>query len=236
LKVCKTIAKKVLVKSKLTDYCINPYTNCSHACTYCYVPKMPWNRGKKWGEEVLVKTNAAEVLEKELLKSKRGTVLLSSATDAWQPIEENYGITRACLEVLANTDWPISALTKSPLVCRDIDVFKKFSNATIGLTISTDDDSIAKTFEPHAPPISTRIKALGTLHDAGLRTYAFVGPFLHSNPEKLAAALEGKVDFIFLDCLHYAPRGKGATPEAARELTKLLAEKGTPALNLGFNI
>lgn len=204
--VKEALAKNVLVKSKLADYCVNPYSGCGHACAYCYVPAMPWNRGKAqdWGKTVTAKTNAAEVLKKEIGKARKGTVMLSSATDAWQPIEEKYCITRKCVAVLAEADWPITALTKSDLVLRDIDLLKKFSDATIGLTISTNREDVAAVLEPGAVTPLRRIAALAQLKKAGLKTFAFVGPLLPMDCEKLVDEIAGSVDFVFIDCLNYA--------------------------------
>jgi len=198
-------AKSILTKSKLTDYCVNPYSGCEHACQYCYVPQMPWNKKRfpQWGESADVKVNAAEVLSRELEKAKRGTVMISSATDAWQPLEQKYGIARKCLEALAEKDFPITVLTKSALVTRDADVLKRFSEATVGLTITTNREKIAAVVEPRASPVQERFNALKKLREQGLRTYAFIGPLLPLDVKQLAEQLYG-IDFAFIDCLRYA--------------------------------
>ncbi|MEW5955678.1 MAG: radical SAM protein [Candidatus Micrarchaeota archaeon] len=236
-------AKSVLTKSKLADYCVNPYSGCGHACAYCYVPRMPWNRGRcaKWGEEVNVKTNAAEVLGRELEKAKRGTAMLSSATDAWQPLEQKYGIARKCLEALAEKDFPVTVLTKSVLVVRDADVLKRFSEATVGLTITTDDEDVVAALEPNAPAPEKRVKALAELKAAGLSTYAFIGPLLPMNAEMLANSLAGKIGFAFIDRLNYATPAlerlleqrdwaeclsQAWATEKKQELTRLLTRRG----------
>ena len=127
----KTIqCKSVLTRSRLpeVDYCINPYVGCLHGCIYCYARFMKRFTGhtEKWGKFIDVKINAPEVLEKELSRSpEKGTVLLGSVTDAYQPIERKYKITRAILEILLKHHFPISILTKSDLVVRDIDLLKK---------------------------------------------------------------------------------------------------------------
>jgi len=235
-------AKTVLIKSKLTDYCVNPYSGCEHACAYCYVPQMPWNKNrfKQWGESVEVKVNAAEVLARELEKAKRGTVMVSSATDAWQPLEQKYGIARKCLEALAEKDFPLTVLTKSALVTRDADVLKRFSNATVGLTITTDREEIAAVVEPRASPVRERLEALKKLREQGLRTYAFIGPLIPLDVKQLAEQLHG-IDFAFIDCLRYATPALKAlleengwseclscawAEEKKNELAGLLREKG----------
>ncbi|MCG2686361.1 radical SAM protein, partial [Candidatus Parcubacteria bacterium] len=125
---CKTL----LTKSRLpeADYCINPYIGCSHECVYCYsrFKKRFTGHTEKWGEFVDIKINAPEVLEKQLSRNpKKGVALLGSVTDAYQPVEKKYKITRAILKVLLKYDFPVSVLTKSDLVTRDVDLFKQFS-------------------------------------------------------------------------------------------------------------
>ncbi len=205
----------MLVESRLADYCVNPYSGCEHACKYCYVPRMPWNKkraeartGKElpetWASDsVSVKINASEVLEKELRKARPGTVMVSTSCDAWQPAEEKYGVTRKCLVVLAEKDFPLVVLTKSPLVLRDASLLKKFSRASIGFTVSTDDDAVAAALEPKAAPPSARIEALDALKKEGLETYAFIGPLLPLNAARLAEKLAGKIDYAFIDRLNY---------------------------------
>jgi len=238
-------AKSVLTKSKLADYCVNPYSGCKHACLYCYVPQMPWNKNRfnRWGESVEVKVNAAEVLAHELEKAKRGTVMMSSATDAWQPLEQKYGIARKCLEALAEKDFPITVLTKSALVTRDADILNRFSEATVGLTITTEREEIAAIIEPRASPVQERFNALTKLREQGLRTYAFLGPLLPLDAKRLVNELEG-IDFAFIDCLRYATPAlkslleekgwseclsKKWAEEKRSELTRLLGEKGIEA-------
>ena len=105
---CKTL----LTKSRLpeVDYCINPYVGCSHGCVYCYSQFIKRFTGhtERWGEFVDVKINASKILEKELLRNpKRGVVLLGSVTDAYQPAERKYKITRDILEVLLRYDFQL---------------------------------------------------------------------------------------------------------------------------------
>jgi DNA repair photolyase len=199
-------AKSILNKSKIYDYCVNCYTGCGHACRYCYAAlfmRRYSGHVEPWGEFVDVKINAPEVLRKQIQRAKKGVVWLSSVCDAYQPLEEKYGLTRRCLEILAEADFPASVQTKSTLVLRDIDIFKRFKDIEVGFSIATDDDRMAALFEPGASPVSARIEALRTLKEAGIRTYAFVGPLLPGNPEKLIAALDGRVDHLFVDRMNY---------------------------------
>ncbi len=206
----KTIqCKSLLGKSRLpeADYCINPYIGCLHGCIYCYSRFMKRFTGhtERWGEFVDVKINAPEILEKELLRgSKKGMVVLSSVTDPYQQVEEKYKITRGILEILLKHDFPISILTKSDLVLRDIDLLKQFSDCEVGLTITTLDERVARDFEPHSSFPQQRVNALETLHKEGIRTYGFIGPILPRLTElqPIFAALQGKVDFVMAENLN----------------------------------
>ncbi len=190
-------AKSILVPSKLpdSDYVINAYTGCAFGCSYCYASFMGRFVGKdisEWGSYVFPKVNLAEVLDKELskLKDKSKSVFLSSVTDPYQGLETKYHLTRSALELLLKHHWKgtVSILTKSPLVTRDIDLFKQFPKIEVGLTITSSDDAVSKILEQNAPPASLRLKALKELNDAGIHTYAFVGPLLphfSATPKKI---------------------------------------------------
>ncbi len=106
------------------------------------------------------------------------------------------------MEILAGNNWPFTIQTKSPLVVRDIDIFKKGKDVEIGFSIATADDKIRKIFEPSAPPINLRIKALEKLHQAGLKTFVMIAPVL-PGAEKLPKILAGKVDHVIIDRMNY---------------------------------
>jgi len=133
----------------------------------------------KWGTFVDVKINASEVLRKELSKNpKIGVALLGSVTDAYQPLERKYKITRSIIEVLSEYRFPFSILTKSDLVLRDLDILKKLDNLDVGLTITTMNDNVRRHFEPHSSSVESRVRALKELHENGISTYVFIGPIL----------------------------------------------------------
>jgi DNA repair photolyase len=186
--------KEVQAKSILTpcgipgiDYVINPYIGCRFACKYCYASFMGRFVDKTildWGEYVYAKINAPDLLVKEVKKLKdKGKdieIFLSSVTDPYQGVEGEYKLTRRCLEVLADFGFEgvVSILTKSNLVTRDIDVFKKLKHVIVGLTVTSTEDGISKYFEKNAPPVSLRLKTLEFLNKQGIKTYAFIGPLL----------------------------------------------------------
>jgi DNA repair photolyase len=116
--------------------------------------------------------------------------------------EAKYPLTRQCLEIQTQNSWPVIIQTRSPLVLRDIDMIKDARDFEVGFSVTTADDSIRKLFEPHAPPIDDRIKALDALHKAGVRTYAMIAPVL-PGAEGLADLLKGKIDYVLIDRMNY---------------------------------
>jgi DNA repair photolyase len=209
VKMKTILCKSVLTKSNLpeVDYCINPYVGCLHACVYCYARFMKRFTSHKepWGHFLDIKLNAPAVLAHELVKKpKRGTVLIGSVTDAYQPIERRYRLTREILEVLLQYDFPISILTKSNLVVRDLDLLQQFRSCEVGLTITTMDQKVASNFESYSSTPNQRVRALETLHRNGIITYAFIGPILPelTNLEDIFALLQGKVDYVMAESLN----------------------------------
>jgi DNA repair photolyase len=197
-------AKSILSASQVYDYVINPYTGCQHACSYCYARFMKRFTGHKepWGEFVDIKINAPDLLEREITRKKTGTVWVSGVCDPYQPLEAKYQLTRKCLKILALDNWPVVIQTRSPLVLRDMDIFRGKLNVDVGLSITTADERIAELFEPNAPSIKDRIHAIEELHRAGIKTYVMVAPML-PGAEGLGAALAGKVDYLIVDRMNY---------------------------------
>ena len=196
--------KSILSKSKIHPWVLNPYTGCQHGCSYCYARFMKRVTGHRepWGEFVDVKVNAEELLRKEIAKKKRAGVWVSGVCDPYQPLEENYRLTRQCLEILARNNWPVIIQTRSPLVLRDMDIIGKARDFEVGFSIGTADDAVREMFEPGAPPVEDRVAALDTLHKAGIRTWAMIAPVL-PGAEGLAPLLSGKVDYIIIDRMNY---------------------------------
>jgi DNA repair photolyase len=197
-------AKSILSKSKVYDYTINAYTGCQHACAYCYARFMKRTTGyiEPWGQFIDAKINAPELLRKEIIKKPRGSVWISGVCDAYQPLERKYELTKKCLKILVAHNWPVTIQTKSPLVLRDMDLLIRGSDIEVGLTVTTAYENIRRLFEPNAPPIESRVKALDELHRTGIKTFAMIAPML-PGAKGLAALLSGKVDRVFIDRMNY---------------------------------
>jgi len=155
-----------------------------------------------WGEFVDAKINAPDLLAKEITKKRPARVWISGVCDAYQPLEGKYELTKRCLGILAAHDWPVTIQTKSPLVLRDLDLLKKSNDIEVGMTVTTADDKMRRIFEPNAPPIPERIKALDDLHQAGIETFAMIAPMLPGAGD-LPSLLAGKVDHVLVDRMNY---------------------------------
>ena len=197
-------SKTILSVSKVYPYVINPYTGCQHNCSYCYAHFMKRFTGHKepWGQFVDVKVNAPDLLKLEITRKKRGRVWVSGVCDPYQPLERKYKLTRQCLEILAEYAWPVTVQTRSPLVLRDMDILQKGKDFEVGFSVTTADDDIRKLFEPNAPPINERVRALDELHRAGIRTFAMIAPIL-PGAENLPGMLAGKVEHVLTDRMNY---------------------------------
>ncbi|MFQ5815178.1 MAG: radical SAM protein [Candidatus Hydrothermarchaeaceae archaeon] len=202
---CKT----ALSLSGLYDYALNPYRGCQHSCLYCYAPSILREK-RKWGGFVDVKRNIPSVLSRELKKKPRGQIGISTVTDAYQPLERKYEVTRRCLEELVKTDFPVCIQTKSDLVLRDLDLLKKFSEKEVGFTITTLDDDARRKYEPGASPVGDRISALEEIADEGIDTWVFVGPIMpyitdRDLDELVAKLADAGVKSILVDKLRMKP-------------------------------
>lgn len=203
-----------LSKSRLPDcdYVINPYVGCTHRCAYCYARYMRYYTGHRedWGEFVDVKSNIGWALEKQLKSAgrssiiKKGLVFMSSVTDPYQPIERKYELTKRCLELLLRYDWPVSILTKSDLVLRDIDILKKFNEIEVGFSISSLDDEKVRLFESGSGRVEDRINAIEELNKNNIKTYVFLAPVFPyiTDLEKLFKYFSGKVQKIYVETLN----------------------------------
>ncbi len=206
------LAKSVLTKSGITDYSVNCYSGCLHNCVYCYARYMRkfTNHAQPWGRYLDVKINAAEVLAREVKKTRPGSVIFSSVCDPWQPAEDKYELTRRCLKIVADAGFKISTLTKSDLMVRDLDILAAARDCTVGCTITTVDETLRGRIERAASPSLDRLRALERARDAGISTWVFCGPLLpgltdtHENVGRLFTRLaELGPDRIMVDAVNF---------------------------------
>lgn len=235
IKVKEILTKSALTPSRIEgiDFALNPYIGCAHGCRYCYADFMKRfsNHSEPWGSFVDVKINIPQLLEKELKREKARElslgvfsdleqsawrrahsvdklVSLSTVTDPYQPLEQKYQLTRRCLEILLRYQMPVSILTKSPLVLRDVDLIKQFKNIDVGITITTDRDDIRKIFEPGAPPIQSRNDTLKQLYQQGIKTWVFVGPMLPMDAYQLGTQVKDFIHHYYIDPMNYISKSR----------------------------
>jgi DNA repair photolyase len=166
---------------------LNPYRGCVHGCHYCYAraihPYLGLNADEDFETKIIVKANMAEVLRQELGRPSwtRERVAIGTATDAYQPCEGRYQLARRCLEALRDYQTPVSIVTKSTLILRDLDLLTELARgpgAIVYFTITTLDPAIWRLIEPGTPPPHKRLEVLQRLANAGIPCGVFLAPIL----------------------------------------------------------
>ena len=212
--VRETVCRTILNRSGLSDYSLNCYTGCTHACVYCYARFMQrfHPHDEPWGAFVDVKVNAVEVLKRQLRRAQPGSVFISSACDGWQPCEVQWRLTRRCCELLLEHGFQIHLLTKSGLALRDMDLFAG-RPVQVGITLTTLDQWLQKLWEPGAGSIDERLQVIRAARASGLPTSVMFGPLLPFLSDSSAAiealfeqAAELGVDRIWVDAINPRPR------------------------------
>ncbi len=169
------------------DLSINPYRGCEHGCIYCYArPSHAYlglSPGLDFESRLFAKSDAAAVLKKELAKPgyRCDVIALGTNTDPYQPVERARKITRGILEVLAACDHPVSIVTKSALVLRDIDILGPMAVrglAAVMISVTTLDRRLARRMEPRASAPKRRLAAIADLNAAGVPAGVMVAPII----------------------------------------------------------
>ncbi len=169
------------------DQSINPYRGCEHGCIYCYArPNHAYvglSPGQDFESRLFVKSNAATLLRGELAAPgyRPREIAIGTATDAYQPVEREWRVTRRVLEVLSEARHPTSIITKSSLVERDIDLLAPMARqqlAYVGVTVTTLDSQLARLWEPRAVAPWRRIETIRRLSEAGIPVSVFIAPIV----------------------------------------------------------
>ncbi len=161
------------------DYNMNLYRGCSHGCIYCDSRSSCYHIDNF--DEVKGKENALFLLEKELIKNKKGVVGIGSMSDTYNPQEKKYEITRGALTLISKYGYGISIDTKSDLILRDLDLLKEINqknNVIVKFTITTSKDDLSKVIEPGVCSSSKRLEAIKKLSDNGIYVGIMLNPVL----------------------------------------------------------
>ncbi len=191
------------------DVGINPYRGCEHACAYCYARPtheyLGFSAGLDFETKILVKLEAPALLRKALSapRWKPQVIGLSGNTDAYQPAERRLRITRRCLEVLTDFRNPVGIVTKSYLVCRDVDLLSELSEhraVAVVVSVTSLRREIQAVMEPRASTPARRLGAIRVLADAGIPVGVNVAPIVpgltdHELPDILEAAADAGATF-----------------------------------------
>jgi DNA repair photolyase len=186
------------------SYSLNPYRGCEHGCSYCYARPfheyLGFSAGLDFETKIVVKRDAPELLRRELMKPSWQPVMLalSGVTDAYQPIEKRLGITRQCLEVLAEFRHPVGIVTKNHLVTRDLDLLSelaRFHAVHVFLSVTTLNADLARRLEPRASTPEGRLTAIRELSSAGIPVGVMVAPIIPGlTDHEIPAILEAAAD------------------------------------------
>lgn len=183
----KTILNKVESADIPLAWSLNPYQGCEHGCIYCYArnthPYWGYSAGVDFEQKILIKRNAAALLEQQLQKKswQAAPVMFAGNTDIYQPAERKFKLTRACLEIFWKYRHPVSLITKNSLILRDLDLLRQLASERlvhVALSITTLDDELRKTLEPRTASVRQRLKTLKILSDAGIPCFVMMAPII----------------------------------------------------------
>jgi len=198
--------------SKLT---FNPYTGCDHGCLYCYassyIPRFRECRPKK---------NLLSRLKREAARLNGELVSISNSSDPYPRLEQTSGLTRKCLEMLADSCCRLQIVTKSDLVTRDIDILQNVP-CVVSVTVLTADDGLSRKLEPGAPVSSRRLKAIETLAKAGIPITVRIDPVIPFLNDDLSALMEAVAD---LGALHVTCSTYKVKPDNWRRFSAVFPE------------
>jgi len=198
--------------SKLT---FNPYTGCDHGCLYCYassyIPRFRECRPKK---------NLLSRLKREAARLNGKLVSISNSSDPYPRLEQTSGLTRKCLEILAESRCRLQIVTKSDLVTRDINILQDVP-CVVTVTVLTADDGLSRKLEPGAPVSSRRLKAIETLVENGIPTTVRIDPVIPFLNDDLSALMEAVAD---LGALHVTCSTYKVKPDNWRRFSVVFPE------------
>lgn len=183
----KTILNKVDSPDIGMAWSMNPYQGCEHGCVYCYARNSHnywgYSAGLEFEQKILVKKNAAQLLEAKLKSKnwKANTIMLAGNTDCYQPAEKQFGITREILEVVWKYRHPVGVITKNSLILRDLELLKKLASKNllrVSISLTSLDEEVRRLLEPRTATAQQRLKTIEILSDAGIPVNVMLAPII----------------------------------------------------------
>lgn len=169
------------------DRSINPYRGCEHGCSYCFArPSHAYlghSAGIDFERDIYIKVNAAELLRAELAnpRYRPKPIAIGTNTDPYQPLERKYKIMRSVLKVLLEAKHPVTIVTKSALIVRDLDILTKMARqglVSVGISVTSMDHKLSRFMEPRASTPARRLEALRLLSESGIPTRVMAAPMI----------------------------------------------------------
>ena len=183
-----------------SDNGMNLYRGCTHGCIYCDSRSKCYQMDHAF-EDIEVKENALELLEKALQsKKKRCMIGTGAMTDPYIPLEEQLQMTRGALEIIERHNFGVAIQTKSARILRDLDILQRIhekSKVVVQMTLTTHDDSLCRILEPHVSVTSERVAALKQFRDAGIPTVVWlcpILPFINDTRENIEGILQSCIE------------------------------------------
>jgi DNA repair photolyase len=179
------------------SYTINSFRGCTHACNFCFARRthtfLDFDAGRDFEREIVVKVNLPELLRAELARPswKRELVAIGTNTDPYQWVESRYRFMPEILAALEEAYTPVSVLTKSPLLLRDIDLYERMAQRlpiSVNLSIPTLDEKVWRATEPHTPSPMARLEAVAELRRRGIESGVLIAPLMpgiNDSPEQV---------------------------------------------------
>jgi DNA repair photolyase len=201
-------------------YQVDPYVGCEHNCRYCYALNAAES---DWTKRILVHEDIERRLAKELEGVEPQSLYMGMSSDPYQPVEEEERQTRRVLELLSDRGFSVCVLTKSPLITRDLDVFREIENPYLGFSIAFQDEDVRCLFEESAPSNVERLRALAMLRAEGIRTYVLICPVMPylTDVDAVIDLVAAYVDHIYV----YRLKMKAETDENWQNVEHTLSER-----------
>lgn len=238
----KTIVNKVTSPDVGMAYSMNMYQGCEHGCIYCYARNSHefwgYSAGLDFERRILVKKDAPKLLEILLKKKswKAHTIVMSGNTDCYQPAEQKFGITRACLEVFLKYKHPTAIITKNALILRDLDLLKALAKdnlVSVNVSITSLSEDTRRILEPRTATIKRRLQVVKELSENGIPVNVMLAPIIPSiNSHEILPLAKAVSEAGALSIAHTIVRLNGAIGEIFTDwIKKTLPDKADKVLH-----